>query len=115
MCISGNKVKKHPTLIFGPHFKTYLWKKQYYNIGIIVPLLLNCVIYTMEVLHKVPKFGFKPHSMPSYMKRRKGMMDIFISDHNKKSITSEKRTLQQSSKQNEEVEVCLKFIYIDVY
>ena len=53
--------------------------------------------------------------MPSNMKRRKGMMDIFISDHNKKSITSEKLTLQQSSKQNEEVEVCLKFIYIDVY
>ena len=43
----ANKVEKYPSLMFLTCFKTTLWKKQYSNIGIIIPLARNYVIYIM--------------------------------------------------------------------
>ena len=53
--------------------------------GIVLPFAINNSISIMEGLHKITTVGNKPHVRPSGTNRKKDIMDIFRSEHIKKS------------------------------
>ena len=61
MYIPSSKVKNNPPLSFGSCSKISLCENQYSDLGIIVPVKINDVIYIMGGINKIPKFGYKPH------------------------------------------------------
>ena len=46
--------------MFGTYFRIYSWKKQYFIIGIILPVAMIFSIYRIERHHTMPTFGKKP-------------------------------------------------------
>ena len=69
--------------MFGSCFKTYLRKKKYSNIWIIVKAAINDMISKTEGLQNMTKVYNKPCGRPYNINMRKIMIHIFRFEHKK--------------------------------
>ena len=114
---SDKKVNKYQLLVFGPYFRTYLWKKMYSNIGSILTVAINGVDSIMKILQNMPKFGKKPLVSQSDMKRNKGFMYLFVYDNITKAMIPEELYLSESyhpTKRYNEYSILQIFICINL-
>ena len=58
-----------------------MYGRKKFNIGIIVPVDLNVVVFITEGLQKMTTFGNKPCGISYVMNRNQGMVNMFRYKH----------------------------------